>query len=238
MKKFVFLALIVLIVNVEKVQSQSDTIAHFKHEISIVIDDVFAKQNYVVYPFYEPYWSMYPSPPAIIPLNTNVPKIGFAYKYHFPKSAIRSKVSFGSKSNTRNNVNDTSTTESYYSTSLISLGYEWNKTHGKVQFFYGIDVTIRSSNYSFENKSTNDGVDYSSETEQNFNALGLSPLLGVEYFVTPKLSISTEIKYILEAYVASETNKYSGSRSETKYEESGSNNYFGPVGQISINYNF
>lgn len=238
MKKFKIIALFVLIVGTGKVQSQTDTVAHFKHEISIVIDDVFAEQSYAVYPFYESYWSMYPYSSVLVPTNTNIPKIGFAYKYHFPKSAIRSKVSFGSKSNTRNNVNDTSNTETYYSTSSISLGYEWNKTHGKVQFFYGIDVTIRSSYYSSETKSTNNGVDYSSEMEQDFNAFALSPLFGIEYFVTPKLSISTEIKYVLEAFDASEIYKYSGSTSETKYEDSGASNYFGPVGQISINYNF
>lgn len=238
MKKIIFSVLFLLIVGIAKTQNESDTLTHFKHEISIVIDDVFAEQTYAVYPFYESFLSLYPYPPTIIPTGNNVPKIGIAYKYHFPKSAIRSKVSFASKSNSRSNVNDSVNTDDYYTTSSISLGYEWNKTHGKVEFFYGIDITIRSSYYSSESKSTNNGDEYRSETEQNFNAFGLSPLLGVEYKFTPKLTISTEIKYTIESFDASETRNYSGRRDEIKFEDSGSNNYFGPLGQISINYNF
>ncbi|MDA3894129.1 MAG: outer membrane beta-barrel protein [Salinivirgaceae bacterium] len=241
MKKKIFLVFFSLLffsILYLNAQEKHDNSIDSRYELSIVIDDLFGKQTYSSYPYYEPYYLKYSSSIAVIPINVNIPKIGLGYKYHFDKSAIRSKLSFGSSNITNNNVNDSSKSENSITVLGITVGYEFNKTFDKVVIFYGLDVSMKVNNINYESSYTYENEVYTNKSAQQYNAFGISPLLGVKYFITPKLSVSTEIKYVIESFESKETNKLSGSDIERKTEGSGTNTYLGPIGQISINVHF
>jgi len=219
-------------------QEKKPELLYSKQEISIVVDDLFGKQTYVSYPYFDPYYLPIYSYIRILPVNVNIPKLGLAYKYHFNTSALRAKIAYGSSNSKSESIRDSSKTESSVSSMQVNLGYEFNKTFEKVQVFYGIDVSMKISEVSSESSYIYQNETYTTENEQDYTAYGLSPLFGVKYFVTPKLSVSTEIKYTIETYEGSESSKYSGDNNKNTTNNSGTNTFFGPIGQISINFHF
>ena len=71
-------------------------------------------------------------------------------------------------------------------------------------------------------------------------SIGINPLLGINIFITPHLSIGTEAKLMLE-YASGKsksfTNGYDGSH-ESESKNSGFRTRFGPLGFLSINIHF
>jgi len=218
-------------------QESDESYYSSKSELSIVVDDIFAKNTYV-YPsnlYYPTPFSLYSNTilEAVI-----TPKIGMGYKFHFIKSAIHSKISVGYRNETVRNKYDTSTAENSLLTSGISFGYELHKNMNRTQLFYGVDMFI---NYSkLNSKSTNfyNSEKYISERIYNMMGYGISPLIGVKYFLGSSISVSTELKYSIEAYNGKNVSRYTGDTGDDIDKISGTDTKFGPLGQISLNIHF
>lgn len=215
-------------------QKNEDFQINSKNELNIVIDDIFAKE--VVYPIYEyingAYYVYNPSS------NVTTPRIGLGYKFHFSNSALRSKISLGSKNTTNENKIDTNKTENSIFSYSISLGYEFHKNFNRTQLFYGADVYLNNNKSTYKNTSTYNSETYTSETNTSSRALGISPLIGVRYFLSPAISLSTEVKFSIENLTGENNSSYSQNDSKNKNEFSGFQTYFGPIGQLSINIHF
>ncbi len=225
LRLIVFLVCCVIALPIYAQESNENNFAT-KHELSIVIDDIFS-DNYAIEDYYMDNSSV----------DWIAPKIGLGYKFHFANSAIRSKVLFGIKDNVSDVVSHEIKNESSYKSLKAFVGYELHKNLTKTQLFYGLDVFI-----NYNHLTSKESFQYNSQIVSINNELenfgfGVIPLIGVKYFFSPMLSISTEVKYQIESYT--ETRIYSNIYSEGfKTKVTGLNTTFGPLGQLSINIHF
>ncbi len=198
-----------------------------KHELSIVIEDIFAKILTSGQSQQDYHSAIY-----------NAPKVGLGYKYHFDNSAIRTKVSFGLGDYTTDNKNYQRKEADSYSTFKLFLGYERHENLNNSQFFYGLDVFLYYGKYLNTNTYYS-GYPYSTyENKYNTTGFGVSPLIGAKYFFNPMISVSTELKLSIESYKEESLEDYSINWEGSKTKASGLYAKFGPLGQISINIHF
>lgn len=209
-----------------------------KTEVNIAVANIFSKSNNPL-PYYYldgDYYSYflgdyYPQPELVVGL-----------KFHNNKGAFRLSTSLNYSNITHEDQNGPSskyTIKNFGNT--INLGYEWHSTFNRVNVYYGFDVSSRIKNIFLENEYTNSysGSIVKNENKINEFSIGINPLLGVNVFVTPNLSIGTEFKFITEYvtgksdYISTSTNPESD---ETKI--SGFRTRFGPLGFISVNIHF
>jgi len=66
----------------------------------------------------------------------------------------------------------------------------------------------------------------------------VNPLLGVNVFVTPHLSIGTEVKFTAEYVSGKATYESSSGSNSNDTKSSGFRTRFGPLGFLSINIHF
>lgn len=196
-------------------------------ELNIIVDDVFARPLLIDPSEYNEYTFEI----------QNVPKVGLGYQINFNHSAFRTKLSWGSSQNsTHSPINDT---KSDYSTvaTQFTIGYEWQKNMNNIQLFYGLDFFIAYNTLTMKNSSRYNSTAYHSKNSSSTTGFGASPFFGVEYFVNPRLSFSTEINFTIESYKGA--NKISNqSVKETSTELKGLNTHIGPIGNIGINLHF
>lgn len=209
------------------------------NEFSIVFDDIFAKTPIIYYPYFYldnqvflPYYDF-----SYYDITTT--KIGLGYKHHFNNSGIRTKLSFGAKSD-RTEYSENDNTEEYnYMSTNFYLGYEWLLKFGKAHVFYGAEAFVNyenlKSNATYYNQYYNEQTSESASVKTGY---GASPLLGVKYFIAGPLSISTEFKFNIEFFDGKTTFKQSESSTENETKNSGMETSFGPLGQLSVNIHF
>ena len=83
-----------------------------------------------------------------------------------------------------------------------------------------------------------------SEIKVNVFKYGISPLLGVNYFISPHLSVGTELKINVLEYSGkadesyTENNGYDLVAGTAEIKIKGINAYFGPLGYLSVNIYF
>jgi hypothetical protein len=65
----------------------------------------------------------------------------------------------------------------------------------------------------------------------------MSPLVGVNFFITPNLSIGTEMKFMMEGFSGKTIYEYNGEEQETD-KSNGFRTQFGPLGFLSFNIHF
>lgn len=204
-----------------------------KHEVSIIFDDIFKKEIVVSDYYYYPYSSV-PEFSSIY-----LAKAGLGYKYHFDKLALSSRITFGSD-NFTNEEEDRDNKYSYIQTEA-KLGVESYIGSGKAQFIYGINALYNYSGYDYE-RETGSSTQNIEVTQQGY---GLGIVLGAKYYITPMLSVSTEIRPNIEFYNSKRTNTYKDDAvyydelrtvvTSEESETSGMRTNFGPVGNLSIN---
>ena len=150
-----------------------------KNEVSISVDDVFAKNRnnnvWNVNGFETQFATMLASP-----------KMGLGCKYHFQTSAMRTKISYAYNSSNFNDQ-DVKTNKTYSLGFIASIGYEIQKKYDNVQLFYGVDAveTVVDFNAKTQYETTsfdNQKIDYSSKSSGDYFSIGLSPFLGIKYF--------------------------------------------------------
>ncbi len=205
-----------------------------KHEISIIADNVFAKNNASLV-----YTNQYGEFIGYYPSEIVLPEMGLGYKFNLQGSAIRLKLSGVYKDGTRKDDDSNYKTDETYFSSTIALGYELHKNIGNTQFFYGLDISMKSisqkSKYTRENYYLYNTGTYTSKDIINYKAYGISPLLGIKLYLNPSFSLSTVLKYNVLSYNEKHVNKRSTSDEDTRYNENGITTNFGPLGQISFN---
>ena len=208
-----------------------------KFEINIGIADIFAKNDwwYPVYYideygyslFYYPEGNYYKQPNLIV-----------GFKYHCKKGALRLGMNFRYNSGSHEDV-DTPGTKFTYNNfgSALSLGYEWHSTFGRVNVYYGFDGSFSYTKYYAEWEQQGSYTEITDTHTLNESTLGISPLVGVNYFITPNLSIGTEVKFTAEYASGKSKNENFNSNQYNinEQERSGFRTYFGPLGFLSLN---
>lgn len=208
------------------------------NEFNIVVDDIFAKTPILYYPVY--YWDN----SILVPYydqsfyDINTTKVGLGYKHYFTNSGIRTKLSFGSKSDRNEYSNSGNSDEYNYLSTNFYLGYEWLLKFEKVHIFYGVEAFLNHEMLMSKSTYHNNYNIQTSESNLVKNGYGASPLLGVKYYIAGPLSVSTEFKFNVEFYNGKTTYENSESSEVTETKNSGMKTNFGPLGQISVNIHF
>ncbi|RLD63963.1 MAG: hypothetical protein DRJ01_02320 [Bacteroidetes bacterium] len=226
--------------------------------------------NYYPYPFYLDYYPMeliympYIYTPKNLSNTDNYHLFGISYKYNiFNNSAafrVQAFFNYNSDNDEANYSSNSSNSTEYFDTrTKFCLGYEAHRNLKRTQFYYGIDFSYTYSKLS--NKSTNVNeqryypnvndtvysmitVLYTNSIEDKMNTYGINPFMGIKYFITPKLSISTETQLVFEVYYEKLTQKNANNHPSYPYENTttknndGFSSKFGPIGTLSISYHF
>ncbi len=211
---------------------------HKKNELSIAIEDIFAK-NHIIYPYFY-HSSIYPLEHMYYFSNNQViPSVSMGYNRSFKMLAVRGKVQIGaSNCKTEYNRSNTQLETKIYGYKA-SLGIIYMRNIQRTQIFFGVNAFLQKNNY--KTKTTNIVNDEKQIYNQDnrFASRGASPLLGVKYFITPALSIGTEIQLCAGFFDSKE--KYTDKQNEDNNNETKEDGFyteFSPLGQISINIHF
>jgi hypothetical protein len=203
-----------------------------RHQWSIILDDIFAKSPLAdLSDNYELDVYGYKS------VLQNIPKAGLGYKLNFKNSAFRSKISFGHSQNTLDRVLNESQNDYAVLSTQINVGFEKQKSIGNLQLFYGVDVFLYYASIKTKSSYKISSAITKRRENSSITGYGPSPFVGVNYFIFPNLSVSTELNFTLESYTGKGESGYEGSL-RPDYETNGIIARFGPVGNIGINLYF
>jgi len=205
-----------------------------KTEVNIAVVNIFSKNNFV-YPYY--YYDLNGDYYSDLYLADYYPRpeLFVGVKFHNSKGAVRlgANLRYSSmKNEEKNSSSDTYTIESF--ATQLNLGYEWHLTYSRVNIYYGLDLSTALSNTKSESKNNSSNGSLSTN---KYSEMGVSinPLLGVNYFITPHLSVGTEVKFTAEYISGKMTSSNSSYNSENENKISGFRTRFGPLGYLSLN---
>jgi hypothetical protein len=161
-------------------------------------------------------------------------KLLLGMKFHNDKGATRLGVTL--HYNTTKNTNDNGSESKFRDLETgFYVGYEWHSTFNRVNVYYGFDLS--ASYYIWKRIYSSESRDEEDKTRTY--TFGIHPLVGVNYFITPYLSIGTEAKLMLQ---------YANGKAEFHPQFPDAdirvNTYqdfevrFGPLGFLSINIHF
>ncbi len=205
-----------------------------KTEFNIAVTNLFAKNNLW------PYYYLDGGGDYIYSILDYYPrtKLLVGLKFHNPKGAVRLGTTFHFSSKKHENDDGSDVVQKYKELETgLYLGYEWHSTFNRVNIYYGLDVFSNYLKYQYtsENQYSN------SEYNNSEFTVGINPLVGVNFFITPHLSVGTEVKFMLE-YVSgkykSETLQTGQQPNSSETKSSGFRTRFGPLGFLSINIHF
>jgi hypothetical protein len=117
--------------------------------------------------------------------------------------AYRFRIGLNSNIHSVDTLNSASNSRIQSFNPFLTLGYEYQQQMGKWQLFYGSDVSFsyfyenyESPRYYYSNVGNVDliGVEYRKITSYN---LGISPFIGMKYFVHPRFAISLEGSFLI-----------------------------------------
>ncbi len=235
-----YLLLSVLFLSSIFLNAQEDQSSNLKsnHELSIIVDNVFAKNNLNGIWYTDEYGDLiryYPFDDLV------TPEMGLGYKFHLQGSEIRVKLAGMYKDGTNKNDDSDYKNENTYFSSTIALGYVLHQNMNKTQFFYGLDICMKLS--ELKSKNTNESYfydydyqsTYTSESIKNYTAYGIAPVFGIRFYLNPSFSLSTELKCNVLTYKEEHIHKSSTSDEDDTYNKKGIKTDFGPLGQISFN---
>ena len=271
-KNFSLIFLIGLIFSQTLFSQENKEVNYFdkKHEISISGMNIFDndKEQIYYYPFYRigPFpWINWHYPYYRYTINMDNRLYGLAYKYHISKHALRINFYFNNSSDketrSNNDYPDTPNIIKYdISRYRIAFGYEINKNFVRTGMFIGVDFyydfrkKFSKSETAWNDRYYNDPEDNNNYIEvkvnektsntNNKNSYGITPLIGVKYFLTPYLSFSTEARFIIENYRSNKEYWYFNDhpeygRDQTDISEhNGSLLKIATVGTFSVNIHF
>ena len=183
--------------------------------------------------------------PFLSATNTfNAPTYELSYKYHSStKMALRIGLDFNTSTTTFKQTSSSSSsppfaTETNGVTQFgTSIGMEMTKGEGKTQWFAGGDVFYAH----FNSKDTYTDTGTLDVYKEGSNAFGLSPLIGVKYYISKIISVSAEsrLNIFYSSYTIDETTTDSNSyTSFYSYKGSGFNLKLNPIGHLSLNIHF
>ncbi|HPE55964.1 MAG TPA: hypothetical protein P5514_04230 [Bacteroidales bacterium] len=205
-------------------------------ELNIGVADIFAKPYLVFYDAYYIY-------PVQLISYAKSPGLVLGMKFHNQNGAFRlsSKFSYQKRHLTDPDNADYDYSDSDNLAYWFYAGHEWHSRFKRATIFYGFDLAYGHEKYKAYNEQFGD----INESSRKTNAVGLSPLIGFNYFLTPQISLGTEFKINFLTFTAKDhyhsessdgIGNYYYSDSETK--ETGSDINFGPLGYLSLNIYF
>ena len=151
-----------------------------KNELSVTLGPLYSNEIII----YEIDSSMYQT------IQNYNPILGFGYKNHYNKSALRTKVALLLKDGEDFNLKKSKGQSAY-----TSVGYEWYKKEGKLLLSYGADLVASFVNTNAVYYEHNHSK--IAEKRINIKKLGLSPFIGFSYCFTPHVSVTTEFHYTI-----------------------------------------
>jgi hypothetical protein len=173
------------------------------------------------------------------------PKLALKYKYNFGKIALRTGFDFAYQDRDYDfdgNELDNNYVEMYGN---FRLGVEFHSNFRRVQLCYGLDLFYVMSDYVSEYESNYTYYDengnlvskiVTNKSESSNTEYGISPFLGINYFINENLSIGVETNYAIGSY-KNESKNTNGDETY-KYWNKGINSRFGPIGILSLNVHF
>jgi hypothetical protein len=230
---------------------------------SSVDDDLFldiADYDYTYPTQYSLYANVTNPMRALTSYYYNKPSLALGYKFHLPGQALRFNLQL--------NIDDSegeldqvseynSSWDDYYSMdtlhykyntsttyALINLGYEHFLAKGKVEPYVGADLQYGHISYktSATIPSSEDSNPYGFDMTDSYTikrqSFSIVPFGGARIYFGPSVSVSTELRWTLMYYM--DSYKLSANYSSEKIERSynGLKTYFGPMGQLGINFHF
>lgn len=240
MKKFVFPFICLFVIsNIVISQDNSQKLFNTqKTELNIAIENIFSQNTWWPYYYIDDNGNYYYTLYSITDYQPSR-KLKVGLKFHNPNGAVRLGTSFHYATRKSEYLTGNQETEKYrqYEAGLY-VGYEWHSTFNRVNIYYGFDISSRYYNYKY-----NSEYEYSTNTSEYKNrdyTVSLNPLVGVNLFITPHLSVGTEVKLMLE-YARGKSNsitRNSYSTIESEAKTSGFRTRFGPLGFLSFNIHF
>ncbi len=207
-----------------------------KTEVNIGFSNIFAKNN-----FYYPYYYIdgdYFMPYVYGQLYRR-PELVMGMKFHSKSGAYRLSTNLNYSSFTTKDNSGGSDNYKYNSfSSRLNMGYEWHTQYSRLVIYYGFDISASYSNNYYKSEYFNFNGPVINETTVNEVTAGINPLLGLNFFITPNLSIGTEVKFTAEYVSGKSEEESSGSTTPNETTSSGFRTHFGPLGFFSINLNF
>ncbi len=203
-----------------------------KTEVNIAIANIFAKNDFYPYYAYDgtlvlPYYLYYDySQPKT--------KLIAGLKFHNPKGAVRLAFEFSYNGRKYDNDNSANTSRYKILEAGMNAGYEWHSTFNRVNIYYGFDMSVAHANYKYINTINSNEEHTTKSSEISY---GMSPLVGVNFFITPNLSIGTEMKFMMEGFSGKTVDEYNG-QEQNENKSSGFRTQFGPLGFLSFNIHF
>lgn len=196
MKKITLILVLSLLVSLSYSQAQKEY-GNLHSEINIGVLSPFSGQQQVYYPYVmDAMWYPYYQDNSATPLFLK-------YKFHFWNFAAR--VSLGASYQADENTQTPN--YSYESSQLMTnfkLGLQYQHQWNRIQLFYGLDMYHYG--YTSNNESYyqwNDGVSpqySSSKYEYKRMERGISPFIGMEFFISEHFSIGVESSYLIGRY--------------------------------------
>jgi hypothetical protein len=225
------------------VNAQEEKTAEFntqKHQINIGFADIFAKTNWYSYWLIDEYGYPYFYYPY--GFSERQTSLVLGYKNKGQKGAFRVGMNLRYFQDTQEDQDTTGYKYTYkHLGSALNLGYEWHSTFKRLNVYYGFDLSFSYINYVTKAEYSGYMATRSETYTRNELAVGINPLIGINYFITPKLSIGTEVKLTAEytsgnsKWEETNNNPYSPDYNEEEVKRNGFRMYFGPLGFLSIN---
>ncbi|MCF8295633.1 MAG: hypothetical protein K9I34_06160 [Bacteroidales bacterium] len=198
MKKLILIFSLFALVNMAYSQD-TKVFGDKTHEINLGVLSPFAYHDQVIYPYYlDAYYG-----PYYYNDNSYIP-VYLKYKFHFWNFAAR--ASFGVRYQQEENTQ--TPTYSYENAALstsVKVGLQYQHQLKRVQIFYGIDlyqtqyVSTNESSSQYDNGS---GIQYySSKYEYTRTEKGISPFLGIQYYLNEHFSLGVESSYMIGKYM-------------------------------------
>jgi len=161
------------------------------------------------------------------------PKLGLGYKYHFKKSAIRTKVGIQYWDNSYDNNTNLDHTKG--NCSIGSIGYEISHIFGRLTMFYGADIFVRS----LKTTGTYTTIQLSdiSQLKCSIKSIGINPFIGFAYFFTKNISVSSELFFSFSESMVKKDILYANSQSNSQ-KDNHQNFDYSPPYNISLNMHF
>jgi hypothetical protein len=250
MRKQIFLSLILIFLISNFLYSQDTTkvkkstnSTEKKHEIRICFYNAGSKNAMSDFLEWIYYWDNYPGDyyPYSYAFGNNSTSYGIGYTFTFKKNALRTNIGFNYNNEANNYTNDYSTDHvenlnSSVHSYCMSLGYQRNFNFEKCKLYLGLDGKFGISDYNSKFKY----VYYSSTSYENESyktssyEIGGGPLIGLQYYILPNLSLSVEtcINAMYADY--NTTYAYSTETTPTKTSTSTSNRFNINIKPLSI----
>jgi hypothetical protein len=237
MKKSIIATIILSFLMAASWSVQSQEVKEFntlKTEVNIAVSNIFAKNN-MWYPYYYTDANGYLYPGYNYSDYIARPELSLGVKFHSSSGAYRLSTNLRYNNITNKDISNPSDKTTYKSVGIkLNMGYEWHSSFNRINIYYGFDI---STSYSSD-RGEDIRNSQTSESKLTESTYGVSPLIGTNVFIFPRLSVGTEVKFIAEYVSGNFENKYDNATSDSGFKSTGFRTRFGPLGFISVNIHF